>query len=43
MNYDDDDDQEVQKIKIPKYRVLAQDMEARMVEKILECKLKKFD
>jgi len=37
MNFDDDDEQEVQKIKIPKYRVLAQDMDSKMIEKILEC------
>lgn len=42
MNYDDDEEQEVQKIKIPKYRVLAQDMDPKMVEKVLECKLNLF-
>lgn len=38
MNYDDDEEQEVQKIKIPKYKVLAQDLDPKMSEKILECK-----
>ncbi len=38
MNYDDDEENEVQRIKIPKYKVLAQDMDPKMVEKVLECK-----
>lgn len=39
MNHWDEEEEEQQKIKIPKYKVLAQDIDPKMVEKILECKL----
>lgn len=39
MNNWDDEEEEQQKIKIPKYKIFTKDMDRKMIDKILECKL----
>ncbi len=36
---DEDEDEQQQKIIIPKHKIIAQDMDHKMIEKILECKI----
>ena len=43
MMGDDDEEEQTQKIKIPKHKVIAQDMDQKMAEKILECKNKNIN